>query len=210
MSSVKLVYFPVAGRAFPIRVGLGAAAAAGRVAKFDDVRLPMPEFRAKKADGSLDLPLGQLPVLEIDGASYAQSLALARYAATVGGLRPSNALEALKVDEIVATVDEAFIKAPYSAGPDDADFPNRRKAWGELLTSKYLPFFVRRLGASGGPFFLGEQLTEADLFLHALGARGIATGMYDHVPKDLFDAFPALVAHAKAVEDHPLVAAHGK
>lgn len=32
------------------------------------------------------LPLGQLPVLQVDGTIYAQSMAIARYAAKLAGL----------------------------------------------------------------------------------------------------------------------------
>jgi glutathione S-transferase len=211
MSSLTLTYFPVAGRGFPIRVALGAAKAAGKISEFNDVRLSFPEFKEKRAaeGGSEMFPLGQMPVLAIDGKTFTQSLALARYAATLAGLRPSDPLQALKVDEIVQTVDEAWNKTPANT-PGDAEFANKRKAWAEeTIKGKYFPFFERRLSESGGPFFLGSDLTEADLFLHAV-YLGISSGMYDHVDKDLFASSAKLSAHAASVAAHPLVVAHGK
>lgn len=81
MAAHKLTYFPLAGRAFPIRVCMKASGL-----PFEDVRLPGPEYREKKA--TMDLPLGQMPVLLIGDKTFCQSTALARYAAKKAGLYP--------------------------------------------------------------------------------------------------------------------------
>jgi glutathione S-transferase len=81
MAAHKLTYFPLAGRAFPIRVCMKASGL-----PFEDVRLPGPEYREKKA--TMDLPLGQVPVLLIGDKAFCQSTALARYAAKKAGLYP--------------------------------------------------------------------------------------------------------------------------
>jgi hypothetical protein len=44
---------------------------------FDDARIEMSNWPARKAE----MPLGQMPVLEIDGVKYPQSLAIGRYVA---------------------------------------------------------------------------------------------------------------------------------
>ena len=60
---------------------------------------------------------GQLPVLHVEGASFAQSAAQLRYAGRVAGLYPVGGdtvdhLAALRVDELVETALEVLNKAP--------------------------------------------------------------------------------------------------
>lgn len=47
------------------------------------------------------MPLGQLPVLEIDGKRYSQSLAICRYLGEKYGLAGDNDEEAMEIDQIV-------------------------------------------------------------------------------------------------------------
>lgn len=47
------------------------------------------------------MPYGQMPVLEIDGKQYAQSVALARYLAKQVGLAGKDDLENLQIDMAV-------------------------------------------------------------------------------------------------------------
>ncbi|CAF5001861.1 unnamed protein product, partial [Rotaria magnacalcarata] len=53
-----------------------------------------------------EMPLGQLPVLEIDAGKFPQSLAIARYLARQLKLGGKNDLESLKCDVIVDTMQE--------------------------------------------------------------------------------------------------------
>ncbi|KAF0717265.1 hypothetical protein As57867_002386, partial [Aphanomyces stellatus] len=99
---LTLVYFDVPWRAEPIRYIL----AYGKIA-FTDVRIPLQDFGKK--DPSFDLPFGQFPTFTVNGTTYAQTNAIARYAAKLAGLYPSNPLEALEADMIVdATVELKF------------------------------------------------------------------------------------------------------
>ena len=45
------------------------------------------------------MPFGQMPVLEIDGKQYAQSIALSRYVAKQVGLYGKDDLESLQIDQ---------------------------------------------------------------------------------------------------------------
>ena len=63
--TVKLTYFNLAARGFPIRVALRAAGVA-----FEDERIAGPELAARRGGPgkfSDAIPLGQLPVVTIDG-----------------------------------------------------------------------------------------------------------------------------------------------
>lgn len=52
------------------------------------------------------MPMGQMPVLEVDGKRVHQSLAMCRYVAKVIGVAGNNPLEDLQIDAIVDTINE--------------------------------------------------------------------------------------------------------
>ena len=89
MSGIKLVYFNVMGRAETARLILAQAGVS-----YEDKRIEKEEWPALKAS----LPMGQLPVLEVDGKTIGQSMAIARYCARRFGL----AGKQLKVEKLPA------------------------------------------------------------------------------------------------------------
>ena len=52
------------------------------------------------------LPFGQLPVLEVDGNTICQSMAIARYLASECGIAGSSGLVKAQVDEVVDVVND--------------------------------------------------------------------------------------------------------
>lgn len=65
-------------------------------------------------------PMGQLPILEVDGKKVCQSGALLRYAGKLAGLYPEDAWKALKVDEFLGAWDEASNEMSKQYGlPED-------------------------------------------------------------------------------------------
>lgn len=52
------------------------------------------------------MPMGQMPVLEIDGKPYHQSKAISRFIAKKGNLYGSNELEAMEIDATVDSIDD--------------------------------------------------------------------------------------------------------
>eukprot|EP00951_Prasinocladus_malaysianus_P034501 scaffold348578_cov21-Prasinocladus_malaysianus.AAC.1 len=70
--------------------------------EFDDERIPYDEYKRRRA--ARVLPLGQLPVLEVDGTVIAQSCAIARWCAAHVGLLPSSPLLVAKVDMVSSTM----------------------------------------------------------------------------------------------------------
>lgn len=61
-----------------------------------------------------DTPLGQMPVLEIDGQKYPQSKAIARFIAKKGNLYGSDDVEALEIDATVETIDDLRVGEDHS------------------------------------------------------------------------------------------------
>ncbi|XP_052743546.1 glutathione S-transferase 2-like [Bicyclus anynana] len=63
--------------------------------QFEDRRVTMEEWPAVKQS----MPFGQMPVLEIDGKKYGQSMAIARYLGHKHGLAGDSLEEALEIDQ---------------------------------------------------------------------------------------------------------------
>ena len=98
MVSYKLYYFDIHG-------GAGESIRnAFRVAKipFEDVRVKHGDWPQLK--GSDKCIFGQMPILEIDGQVFAQSMAILRYVGKITGLYPEDPIEALRVDEILDSI----------------------------------------------------------------------------------------------------------
>ncbi|OQR89677.1 glutathione S-transferase [Achlya hypogyna] len=196
--TLKITYFDMTGRAELTRLALHI----GDI-PFEDDRLTREAFAALKPT----LPFKQVPVLTVDGEVLAQSHAMARYAGRLAGLYPTDALEAFRVDEILAASDDTLAKLMPSFREQDAA---KRLVLREELSAGPLPehfaCIEARLAAHKGPYFLGDALTIADLELY--GSRQmLSSGWLDGIPTDILDAYPRWNAIADAVAAHPKVAA---
>lgn len=95
MHSIKLTYFNDGkGRNELTRLIF----AVGSVSYKDEL-IDYAKYKSLCAEDKL--PFGQLPTLTINGDIYGQSCSLARCAAKIAGLYPSDIVEALKADSIV-------------------------------------------------------------------------------------------------------------
>ena len=88
-----------------------------------------------------DLPLGQLPILKIDGETYAQSVAIMRFAAAQAGLPALNPVQELRSNMLVDTMTEIFDK---TVGPAFAA-ANSGPAEGKLLIIIITYYFVKNV-----------------------------------------------------------------
>lgn len=142
MPSLKLVYFDGKGRGEPIRWILSAGGQ-----KFDQEKLSYEQWPAKKAT----TPYGSVPILEVDGKPLCQTLAIARYAGTLGGLVSADPFKNALGDEAVDTVAEIsselgkslFEKDPEKKAADQKKVfeemvPKNFDLWESRLTSKFL------------------------------------------------------------------------
>ncbi len=99
MSTYKLYYFNGRGRGEVSRLIL---AAAGQ--KYEDIRYERDQWPAHK----VEMPLGQIPVLEYDGVKIPQSLTIARFLAKQVQLAGKDNFEQAKVDAVVDTANDAL------------------------------------------------------------------------------------------------------
>ncbi|KAG4070477.1 hypothetical protein HA402_005709 [Bradysia odoriphaga] len=180
----KLSYFNVKALAEPIRLLF----AYGGV-EYEDIRVSQEEWAVLKPT----MPMGQMPVLEVDGQRVHQSVSMARYVAKLVNLSGANDWENLLIDTAVDTVNDFKAKiATVQYEPDEAVKEKKRVT----LNAETIPFYLTKLDAiakeNNGHLALGK-LTWADFYL---------TGIIDYlnylVKFNLLDPYPNL----KAVVDN--------
>lgn len=183
---------------------------------FDDERISSAELNSRRGGpGSFNdaVPLGQLPIVTIDGRVYTQSVHVARWAARQAKpgnvqLYPSDPLDQLVVDEVVGTLDEFWSLLPFSRQfPDAAELKAKREAWAGDVGVRYLKHIERRIRERGGPFVLGAEPSLADVWLLAFNLQ---LPNLDHVPRDLLAAYPLVHAAVAALRAHDIYAKFGE
>ncbi|TYZ58895.1 hypothetical protein PybrP1_008184 [[Pythium] brassicae (nom. inval.)] len=199
----RLHYFNQRGRAEIVRL----VCAYGRV-PLEEVEEPLGrEFLARKPA----FPCGQLPMMEIQGKLYSQSVALARYAARQVGLYPrGDDLAALKVDMVMDAC--ADIHVPVLRATFIERDPESRAKLAKALVKHTLPGILRGLhervgGDSGedGPFVLGQTLSVADIVLFDVLTNRLEPNR-EALPIDYASDFPKLVELARHVSLVPPIA----
>ena len=92
---------------------------------FEDNRVAMKDFAAVNAT----LPVGQMPVVEIDGRVVTQSLAILRWAGRKSTLYPADEVAALRVDEALGLLEDAISSLPQKGALVAAAFQAAREGW---------------------------------------------------------------------------------
>ncbi|CAG5117477.1 unnamed protein product [Candidula unifasciata] len=175
---IKLFYFDARGRAEVCRLLL---AAAGQ--KYEDIRYTQEQWETEKDN----TPFKQLPVIEIDGKRFGQTIAIITYLATEFGFRGKTNLEALAIDQAVQlTYDflNCFVKVWVEK--DETKKAEYMKHFKEVEVPKYLGFYEKLLKESGTGYFVGNSLSVADLscydFLYGLKSMGVlSTDEYPNI-----------------------------
>ena len=183
----KLVYFPIAGRAGCIR----DAFKLGKI-EFEDVHVTFEQFKEKKAAG--EYTLGALPVLILDdGTQVTQSNAILRWVGKQANLYPTDATQALYVDEVMDAAEDGYhLISPSIHESDEEKKMAMRK---ELVEGKFQAYLkgLATLAARNGDngYFVGSDITVADLKMAPFLAW-ITKGILDGFPTTLLDGFPGL------------------
>ena len=157
MSTYKLHYFNVRGRAEISRL---IFAAAGQ--KYEDARFEHEQWPSLKAE----MPLGQVPVLEVNGTKLPQSGAIARFLAKEFHLAGKDNFEQAQADAVADTIND--LVTAYLPVRSDQELT---KKFLEETLPKHLQNLeiLGKLYGQGGPFFVGNKLTWADLLFYDIG-----------------------------------------
>jgi glutathione S-transferase len=193
MSEIKLSYFDFpGGRGEDCRLALHIGGA-----DWTDDRVTDWSERKGKT------PFGGLPVMAVDGQEIAQSNAILAYVGRRFGLHPSDAIQAARHEAILNAVEDLRSKVGPTLSLKDED---EKKTVREALADGYIPTWAgnieKQLG--DGPFFAGDQIGVADLKLF-VAMRWFVNGVVDHIPTDVFSAYPKMLANYEAVNGHPKV-----
>ncbi|EGZ19550.1 putative glutathione S-transferase [Phytophthora sojae] len=182
---IKLTYFDGKGYAELARMLFNY----GNVA-FMDERISLEDYEAMKPK----LPFVQVPILEVDGTVYSQSMAMARYAAKLAGLYPGDAVTALKVDMFSSSLcdlDAPFMDFMWKT-EDETEKAEKKKVFIEETVPTFLTTFEKLVA---GKFVLGDTISYADLQLSVF-------------PDFSVDGYPKLAATVSNVKTEPTIAAY--
>ncbi|CAH1248719.1 HPGDS [Branchiostoma lanceolatum] len=171
MPTYKLTYFKGRGRAEIARLLF----AAGGV-KYEDVRLEGEEWQQLKPK----TPMGQLPVLEVDGVMICQSKAIARLIAKDIGMAGKTPVEQARADMICDSVEDLGNKLMFMfTEKDENKKEEKKKEFLEKTLPPILDLFEKLASAEG--YFVGNSLTWADVNFFAF--FGFVNGFFpgDHL-----------------------------
>ena len=207
---ITLSYFPIAGRGEPIRL----ACAISKI-PFTNKVLSFPEFKESKST----LPLGQLPVLDLDfdgkKKTMTQSTAMLRWIGKIGGLYPKDDdITAMEIDEIISVIDE--LREPLALTikgkvktmlSDETEFTGEeklaiRERWMKLSMPRFLGFIEKKIAQNeGSKWTVGNDISIADLALYC-DLNWISSGVLDGIPKNVLETYPACLGLVENVESH--------
>jgi glutathione S-transferase len=192
MAAFKLTYFDIStSRGEECRIALFVAGV-----PFEDERVKRPDAGA---------PFGALPYLTVEGkGKIAQSNAILRFVGSQHGLHPTDPFEAAQHEAIMGAVED--LRGRVREVTRIKDEPQRTQARQELAAG-----FLQEWGANiekqlgEGPFISGQKLNVADIKLYVATVTFLK-GTLDHIPPDVFKAFPKLLRLIEAVKTSPKVA----
>lgn len=150
-----MTYFNLKGRAELARLILAQADVV-----YEDCRISKEEWESVKPT----TPLGQLPLLEVEGESLAQSIAIARYLARQHGLAGKTEIAAAQADMVIDSL--ADLMGPVAAMMREKDEQKKaemKRSFSCETLPGWLTMLERLLTRRGGKFFSGGELTWADL-----------------------------------------------
>lgn len=196
MSNLRLVYFDVKGRGFPIRMALTI----GNI-PFEDKRIRMEDWPSFKPT----TVTGHVPFLEVDSKILTQTSAILDYVALRANLLPSDPFQNARVHEIVqiryGEINDHNREALYEKNP------TKRLEMEKNLALNVLPKYFQRfddiLKQEGSEkFAIGTKLSLADLAIFDL-VLFIKSAVLEGIPQDLCDKYANIMKVYNHVKDIP-------
>ncbi|KAF8363340.1 hypothetical protein PRIPAC_90263 [Pristionchus pacificus] len=198
MPHYKLTYFDLRGRGEPIRMMFAIAGV-----PFEDKRVQLQDWEAMAK--SKATPFDALPMLEVDGVKFAQTLAILRYIARETGFAGPDNLTAAKADAladqyadfVMAFMPWHIVNAGYAPGDKDVLYDSTYVP----TKAKHFPYFEAALKMSTTGWYADTpELTHVDVFI-AASLEWLKR--MDKNGDKFFDGFPLMEAHYKKFFAHP-------
>ncbi len=197
----KLTYFDFPGsRGEECRLALYLAGV-----EFEDERIALKDWAALKPN----TPYGSVPILTIEGKEHplAQSNAILVFIGRGHDLHPKDNWRAAEHEAIMHAVGDLRGLLGPTMHMEEA----QKKATREALAAEFIPNWgacieraLTRLGP--GPFLDGDTIQVADLKIFMI-VKWLGSGVLDHIPAEIFDDCPRMLALAKAAGEHPKIVA---
>jgi glutathione S-transferase len=200
MTRFKLTYFDFdGGRGESIRLAFHIGGI-----DFEDVRLKFPQFQ----EAQPSYRFHALPVVEIDDQQITQSNSILRHVGKLGGLYPTDNLQALYCDEVMDAVEDLSHAVGRTFGLKGDEMKQAREDLVKGRLATYLKGLDGLLARGGGRYFADGRMTVADLKVF-VETRNLAKGTLDHVPTDIVESLaPALAEHRDCIANDPGVVAY--
>jgi glutathione S-transferase len=144
-----------------------------------------------------------MPLLEIDGKMFSQSMAILRYVGKITGLYPEDPIEALRVDEFLDSIIDTRSKISQTYALPEIERITARQKLTESFIKPHLARIECRVknGGSTAGFAVGEKLTIADLAI-ANEIAGLRSGRLDGIDTHIGDDCPALLKLVEKVSTY--------
>ncbi|EFP04973.1 hypothetical protein GCK72_023471 [Caenorhabditis remanei] len=196
MPHFKFYYFDVRGRGEVIRLLFHLADE-----KFEDERFGMEQWASYKPE----MPLGQVPVLEVDGVKISQTTAIARYLGHQFHRAGTNAVDCARLDMIAEVIQEFMSSegmGKFSRVLLGMIQANKEQFFKEKVLpdiEKYAPLIEKFLLENGNNgLLLGDRETWVDVF-----AAESFSKVIDYGSPDALDAYPHILALINRIFNHP-------
>lgn len=205
--TITLKYFPIAGRAEPIRLAL----VLGKIS-FYDQRVPGLEWDNLKPS----TPFGQVPVLVVDSKNLCQTKAILRFVGRLARYRglhlyPQDAWVGAKVDELLDVFDDlwALLAPTYTVEDQPLREEMRKTLFGPGGPAVvFLEGFEKTLaGSRTGHAIPQAGFSVADLMLFTF-LNVLRSGFVDGLGKNLYADYPNIMKHKEMVANLPEVSAY--
>ncbi|XP_064618073.1 glutathione S-transferase-like [Liolophura sinensis] len=197
MPVYKLYYFNARARAEGIRWLLSLAGV-----EFEDIRIDRNDWPTKKQE----MPLGYVPVLEVDGQKLSESQAISRYLANTFGFAGKTDWEKALADQYVDVVYDILSAArAISRAPNDEAKAEIKRILIEVDGPRILGHFERCLESNKSGYLVGDSLTWADVVV-----ASYLDSFIDRISPEfgeLLEKFPKIRAHLDKVRAIPQIAA---
>jgi len=160
MPQYKFYYFDVRGLGEQVRLALTQAGV-----PFEDIRLKREEWPKYKEE----MPLGQVPVLEVDGKKLSQSAAILRYIGKHHGLEAEDAWDRAVGDELATSWTDMM--GQMGGLTSESDPAAKKKKFDEFVdefVKVRLRFFNEHLSKSKSGFLVGDKVTWCDISVYSI------------------------------------------
>lgn len=194
----KLTYFDGRGLAEVTRLLF-----AYKGVEYEDVRIQREKWPELKPSTTF----GQIPILEVDGHTIAQSRAIARFVAKELGIAGKNNIEAAECDMVVDAVYDAF--SSVSAYRNETDETRKGVIYKKFVEETFpnlAASFEKILKANGKGVFVGDSVTWADIAVAHFLWSLYSIKHEGHVgSEEMLDKFPIVKEHVSHTLDLPTI-----